>query len=110
VLFEKDLQTIKCRLDTVEELIQNEDVLHGLRKILGEFTDVEYLFSLFVQIHKQEQPKAIEGKTLNILRLKHVLNLIGTFKDLLKNCKTAILATFLQVLWVFIEIWLALGE
>ena len=51
--FEKchtDIGTINTRLETVAELLENEEVFFNVQSLLGRFLDVDHLLSLCIQV------------------------------------------------------------
>lgn len=88
------METIQCRLDTVEELLKNENLLYALNNLFSQFIDVEHLLSLCVQLNKQETPKTAENKILHTLYLKHTLELIDPLRELLKSGSSKLMKTY----------------
>ncbi|PIK47411.1 putative mutS protein-like 4 [Apostichopus japonicus] len=93
-----DHETIKLRLDVVEELTQKEEIFFNLQGVLSRFLDVDHLLSLCVQIPKQETPKTAESKITNVIHLKHVLELVLPLKNALQFCQTELLRAYCQTL------------
>ncbi|KAF7254801.1 hypothetical protein EYD10_01306 [Varanus komodoensis] len=49
-----DTDTINTRLDSVQELLQDEELFFGLQSVISRFVDTEQLLSVLVQIPKQD--------------------------------------------------------
>lgn len=49
-----DAETIKTRLDCVQEFLQDEELFFGLQAVISKFLDTEQLLSILVQIPKQD--------------------------------------------------------
>uniref|UniRef100_A0A6Q2ZI71 DNA mismatch repair proteins mutS family domain-containing protein n=1 Tax=Esox lucius TaxID=8010 RepID=A0A6Q2ZI71_ESOLU len=45
-----DFDTINMRLDTIQELLQDEELFFGLKNAIGHFLDIDQLLSVLVQI------------------------------------------------------------
>ncbi|CAG0890009.1 unnamed protein product [Darwinula stevensoni] len=85
-----DLPTIRDRLNVVQELSENPDLLFGLQarlmgvyllsweqSVLSRFiVDVDHLHSLCIQIPKQDTVLIAETRLNYIIGLKHVLELV----------------------------------
>ena len=93
-----DLETIQCRLEVVEELKNNEELLFNLKNILSKFLDIENLLSLCIKVYKQEDAREAESKILNTLYLKHTIDLVNPFIDLLKVFKSKLVKTYCEVI------------
>ena len=78
-------------------MIQNEDLFYGLKSILTQFVDIEHLLSLFVQLNKCENAKDSESKILNTLYLKHTLELIQPFREILGKFNSKLLKAYCNV-------------
>ncbi|KAJ8290497.1 hypothetical protein GJAV_G00013640 [Gymnothorax javanicus] len=89
-----DANTVNIRLDTVQELLQNEELFFGLKNVIGHFLDTDQLLSVLVQIPKQETVQVAEAKIMQVIQLKHTLELVGPLKAVLKNCQTALLKAY----------------
>ncbi|XP_062325919.1 mutS protein homolog 4 isoform X1 [Osmerus eperlanus] len=89
-----DVDTLNIRLDTVQELLQNEDLFFGLKNAIGHFLDIDQLLSALVQIPKQETVQVAESKITHVIQLKHTLELIPPLRMVLKNCDTALLKAY----------------
>uniref|UniRef100_A0A8C5ESD8 DNA mismatch repair proteins mutS family domain-containing protein n=1 Tax=Gouania willdenowi TaxID=441366 RepID=A0A8C5ESD8_GOUWI len=71
-----DVDTINIRLDTIENLLQDEELFYGLKNAIGHFVDIDQLLSLLVQIPKQETVQVAEAKISHAIQLKHTLDLV----------------------------------
>ncbi|XP_061107602.1 mutS protein homolog 4 [Conger conger] len=89
-----DADTVNIRLDAVQELLQNEELFFGMKKVIGHFLDTDQLLSVLVQIPKQETVQVAEAKIMHVIQLKHTLELVGPLKAVLKNCQTALLKAY----------------
>ncbi|XP_062834207.1 mutS protein homolog 4 isoform X3 [Anolis carolinensis] len=89
-----DADTINTRLDSVQELLQNEEFFFGLQSVISRFLDTEQLLSVLVQIPKQDTFNASESKITNLIYLKHTLELVEPLKDALKVYKTPLLKAY----------------
>ncbi|XP_032356934.1 mutS protein homolog 4 [Etheostoma spectabile] len=89
-----DVDTINIRLDTIQELLQDEELFFGLKNAIGHFLDIDQLLSVLVQIPKQETVQVAEAKITHVIQLKHTLDLVPRLRMVLKNCKTALLKAY----------------
>uniref|UniRef100_A0A8D0GST3 MutS protein homolog 4 n=1 Tax=Sphenodon punctatus TaxID=8508 RepID=A0A8D0GST3_SPHPU len=89
-----DVETINTRLDSVQELLQDEELFFGLQSVISRFLDTEQLLSVLVQIPKQDTVKTAESKITNLIYLKHTLELVDPLKDALRSCKTPLLRAY----------------
>uniref|UniRef100_A0A8C9Y884 DNA mismatch repair protein n=1 Tax=Sander lucioperca TaxID=283035 RepID=A0A8C9Y884_SANLU len=91
-----DVDTINIRLDTIRELLQDEELFFGLKNAIGHFLDIDQLLSVLVQIPKQETVQVAEAKITHVIQLKHTLDLVITLYEqmVLKNCKTTLLKAY----------------
>uniref|UniRef100_A0A673CF71 MutS homolog 4 n=1 Tax=Sphaeramia orbicularis TaxID=375764 RepID=A0A673CF71_9TELE len=89
-----DIETISIRLDTIQELQQNEELFFGLKNVIGHFLDIDQLLSVLVQIPKQETVQAAEAKISHVIQLKHILDLVPRLRMVLKSCSTALLKAY----------------
>uniref|UniRef100_A0A8C4GJ29 DNA mismatch repair protein n=2 Tax=Dicentrarchus labrax TaxID=13489 RepID=A0A8C4GJ29_DICLA len=71
-----DVDTINIRLDTIQELLQDEELFFGLKNAIGHFLDIDQLLSVLVQIPKQETVQVAEAKITHVIQLKHTLDLV----------------------------------
>ncbi|XP_061700348.1 mutS protein homolog 4 [Syngnathoides biaculeatus] len=89
-----DVHTINIRLDTIQELLQNQELFFGLKNAIGHFLDIDQLLSLLVQVPKHETVQVAEAKITHIIQLKHTLDLVPQLRVVLKNCNTALLKAY----------------
>ncbi|XP_028588893.2 mutS protein homolog 4 isoform X5 [Podarcis muralis] len=89
-----DADTINTRLDSVQELLQEEELFLGLQSVISRFLDTDQLLSVLVQIPKQDTVNASESKITNLIYLKHTLELVEPLKDSLKSYKTPLLKAY----------------
>ncbi|XP_029688479.1 mutS protein homolog 4 isoform X1 [Takifugu rubripes] len=89
-----DVDTINMRLDSIQELLQEEELFFGLKNVIGHFLDTDQLLSVLVQIPKQETVQIAEAKITHVIQLKHTLDLVPQLKMVLKNCNTALLKAY----------------
>ncbi|XP_076014607.1 mutS protein homolog 4 [Genypterus blacodes] len=89
-----DVDTINIRLDTIQELLRDEELFFGLKNALGHFLDIDQLLSVLVQIPKQETVQVAEAKITHIIQLKHTLDLVPRLRMVLKGCSTALLKAY----------------
>ncbi|XP_031231776.1 mutS protein homolog 4 isoform X2 [Mastomys coucha] len=89
-----DVETISMRLDSVQELLQDEELFFGLQSVISKFLDTDQLLSVLVQIPKQDTVNAAESKITNLIYLKHTLELVDPLKVTLKNCSTPLLRAY----------------
>ncbi|XP_042244845.1 mutS protein homolog 4 isoform X2 [Thunnus maccoyii] len=89
-----DVDTINIRLDTIQELLQDEELFFGLKNAIGHFLDIDQLLSVLVQIPKQETVQVAEAKITHVIQLKHTLDLVPRLRMVLKNCNTALLKAY----------------
>ncbi|CAB1335221.1 unnamed protein product [Coregonus sp. 'balchen'] len=89
-----DVDTINIRLDTIQELLQDEELFFGLKNAIGHFLDIDQLLSVLVQIPKQETVQVAESKITHVIQLKHTLELVPPLRMVLKNCNTALLKAY----------------
>ncbi|XP_042675630.1 mutS protein homolog 4 isoform X1 [Centrocercus urophasianus] len=93
-----DAETIKTRLDCVQEFLQDEELFFGLQAVISKFLDTEQLLSVLVQIPKQDTVKTAESKITNIIYLKHTLELVEPLKAALRSCNTSLLKAYYNAL------------
>ncbi|XP_053247997.1 mutS protein homolog 4 isoform X3 [Podarcis raffonei] len=89
-----DADTINTRLDSVQELLQEEELFLALQSVISRFLDTDQLLSVLVQIPKQDTVNASESKITNLIYLKHTLELVEPLKDALKSYKTPLLKAY----------------
>ncbi|XP_061649838.1 mutS protein homolog 4 isoform X3 [Phyllopteryx taeniolatus] len=89
-----DVHTINIRLDTIHEMLQNQELFFGLKNAIGHFLDIDQLLSVLVQVPKQETVQVAEAKIMHIIQLKHTLDLVPQLRVVLKNCNTALLKAY----------------
>ncbi|KAF4084026.1 hypothetical protein AMELA_G00124150 [Ameiurus melas] len=89
-----DVDTINTRLDTIQELLQGEELFFGLKSAITQFLDIDQLLSALVQLPKQETVEVAEAKIMHVIQLKHTLELIEPLKMVLKDAKTALLKAY----------------
>ncbi|XP_073725656.1 mutS protein homolog 4-like isoform X1 [Misgurnus anguillicaudatus] len=90
----QDVATINSRLDSIQELLQNEELFFGLKNAIGNFLDIDELLSALIQVPKQETVSVAEAKITQVIQLKHVLELVPPLKARLKHSKTALLEAY----------------
>uniref|UniRef100_A0A3P9CZT4 DNA mismatch repair protein n=1 Tax=Maylandia zebra TaxID=106582 RepID=A0A3P9CZT4_9CICH len=90
-----DVETINTRLDTIQELLEDEELFFGLKNAISHFVDIDQLLSVLVQIPKKETVLA-EAKIAHIIQLKYTLDLVPRLRVcmLLKNGNTALLKAY----------------
>uniref|UniRef100_A0A3P8QY95 DNA mismatch repair protein n=1 Tax=Astatotilapia calliptera TaxID=8154 RepID=A0A3P8QY95_ASTCA len=90
-----DVETINTRLDTIQELLEDEELFFGLKNAISHFLDIDQLLSVLVQIPKKETVLA-EAKIAHIIQLKYTLDLVPRLRVcmLLKNGNTALLKAY----------------
>ncbi|KAK3538258.1 hypothetical protein QTP70_033065, partial [Hemibagrus guttatus] len=89
-----DVDTINARLDTIQELLQSEELFFGLKSAISQFLDIDQLLYALVQLPKQETVEVAEAKIMNVIQLKHTLELIEPLKVVLKDAKTDLLKAY----------------
>ncbi|XP_072545639.1 mutS protein homolog 4 [Salminus brasiliensis] len=89
-----DVDTISTRLDTIQELLQDEELFFGLKNAITHFLDVDELLSSLVQVPKQETVAVAEAKIMHVIQLKRTLEQIAPLKEVLKDAKTALLKAY----------------
>ncbi|XP_004540677.3 mutS protein homolog 4 isoform X1 [Maylandia zebra] len=89
-----DVETINTRLDTIQELLEDEELFFGLKNAISHFVDIDQLLSVLVQIPKKETFQVAEAKIAHIIQLKYTLDLVPRLRMLLKNGNTALLKAY----------------
>ncbi|XP_034015949.1 mutS protein homolog 4 isoform X2 [Thalassophryne amazonica] len=89
-----DVDTIDIRLDSIQELLQDEELFFGLKNAIAHFLDIDQLLSVLVQIQKQETVQVAEAKITHVIQLKHTLDSVPRLRLVLKNCSTALLKAY----------------
>ncbi|XP_048047631.1 mutS protein homolog 4 isoform X1 [Megalobrama amblycephala] len=89
-----DVVTINSRLDTIQELLQNEELFFGLKTAISHFLDIDELLSALVQVPKQETVPVAEAKITQVIQLKHILELVPSLKTVLQPSKTTLLKAY----------------
>ena len=97
LIISQDLNTIKDRLDLVEEFLENSNLYHKVRYAVAKFPDIEHLLSLLVHIPKTETLKTAENKVSILILLKDTLESVDALKDALHCSKSDILRSFHDV-------------
>ncbi|RWS03284.1 mutS protein 4-like protein [Dinothrombium tinctorium] len=93
-----DKATIENRIECVDELICNVEILEQISHILGRFLDVEHLISLLAQRVKVENEATCEKKIDIIIYIKHILSLVPTLKEALEFVEHPLLKGYEQAL------------
>ncbi|CAN0256388.1 unnamed protein product [Lampetra fluviatilis] len=88
-----DEETIRGRLDCVDELLQ-EDNFYRVQAAISQFLDVDHLLSMLIQIPKTETLRTAESKINYAVHLKHVLELVAPLQRALSPCKTPLLTAY----------------
>ncbi|XP_037342966.2 mutS protein homolog 4 isoform X2 [Pungitius pungitius] len=89
-----DVDTINIRLDTIQELLRDNELFFDLKNAIARFLDIDQLLSVLVQIPKQETAQVAEAKITHIIQLKHTLDLVPRLRMALKNGNTALLKAY----------------
>ncbi|KAM9801441.1 mutS protein homolog 4 [Neosynchiropus ocellatus] len=89
-----DADTINIRLDSVQEMLQNEELFFGLKDAVSHFLDVDQLLSVLVQVPKQQTIQVAEAKITHVIQLKHTLDLVPRLTNVLSNCHAALLKAY----------------
>ncbi|KAK7141971.1 hypothetical protein R3I94_011613 [Phoxinus phoxinus] len=89
-----DEVTINSRLDTIEELLRNEELFFGLKNAIAQFLDIDELLSALVLVPKQETVPVAEAKITQIIKLKHILELVPSLKAMLQHSRTPLLEAY----------------
>ncbi|KAL6105686.1 msh4 [Pungitius sinensis] len=89
-----DVDTINIRLDTIQELLHENELFFDLKNVIARFLDIDQLLSVLVQIPKQETAQVAESKITHIIQLKHTLDLVPRLRMALKNGNTALLKAY----------------
>ncbi|XP_053729471.1 mutS protein homolog 4 isoform X2 [Synchiropus splendidus] len=89
-----DADTINIRLDSVQEMLLNEELFFGLKDAVSHFLDIDQLLSVLVRVPKQQTIQAAEAKITHVIQLKHTLNLVPRLTTVLSNCHTALLKAY----------------
>ncbi|CAG8463257.1 4619_t:CDS:10 [Acaulospora morrowiae] len=93
-----DIATINTRLDSVEELTQNEDTFFSIQTAIKPFQDVDHLITSLIQVPRKSTIKHSEQKINNIIILKHTLKLIQILKESLAGCQNSLLVAIRKLL------------
>ncbi|CAL1543667.1 unnamed protein product, partial [Lymnaea stagnalis] len=89
-----DEDTIRLRQEAVLELTEKEDLFHNVQSLISKFVDIGHIVSICVQIPKQETVRTAESKLNCVILLKHVLQLIGPFRESLANFENNLMKMF----------------
>ncbi|GAB6032154.1 MutS protein msh4 [Chamberlinius hualienensis] len=92
------LETTESRLDCVNELFVNQELLVNLQTVISKFVDVDNLLSLCVQIPKENSIKVAEMKIANTIHLKHTLELVEPLASALENTECPFLKKYHSML------------
>ncbi|KAG1709722.1 MutS 4 [Nymphon striatum] len=98
-----DENTVNTRLDCVSELLNNQEMFFAIQSVLSRFVDVGNLLCLFIQVPKQETLRIAERKIVNVIQLKHTLELINQLKTALENAVHPIFKAFIMVDVIYLD-------
>ncbi|XP_073783842.1 mutS protein homolog 4 isoform X2 [Danio rerio] len=93
-----EVDTIKSRQDTIQELLQNEELFFSLKNAIAHFLDIDELLSALVQIPKQETIAVAEAKITQVIQLKHIVELVPSLKVMLQHSTTHLLTAYCKSL------------
>ncbi|ODV61901.1 MutS family protein MSH4 ASCRUDRAFT_7366 [Ascoidea rubescens DSM 1968] len=92
-------ESIKLRLESVRELLMDNDMLSEVRSILKNSQDLDRLFScLIISSKKQIQSRSISDQNINnIILLKHALNISLNISHSLKDVHSILLLEIKEI-------------
>uniref|UniRef100_A0A7M6DQK7 DNA mismatch repair proteins mutS family domain-containing protein n=2 Tax=Clytia hemisphaerica TaxID=252671 RepID=A0A7M6DQK7_9CNID len=93
-----DISTITQRYDCITELTEKEGLFRNLQTVLSRFLDVDQLISCLVQIPKKKDLRVFEKKIADSISLKHVIELIPTLQEALKDSENGLFKAYYQSL------------
>ncbi|KAI9020836.1 muts domain V-domain-containing protein [Phycomyces nitens] len=86
-----DLKAIQERLDAVEELVENEEMLFGIQSSLKHLGDMDHIVSDIIKIPKKLTTRCAEAKINHVIKLKSALKAIKNIINIIKASKSAVL-------------------
>ena len=66
--------------------------------VLSHFLDIDQLISFLVQIPKKEDLKIFEKKITDSISLKHVIQLVPTLHEALKDAENSLFKAYFEVI------------
>ncbi|CAG8611279.1 2676_t:CDS:10 [Ambispora gerdemannii] len=93
-----DVAIINTRLDSLEELIENEEKFFSIQSALRPFQDIDCLITALIQVPRKPTIKHAEQSINNVIMLKHTLKLIGKLRESLAGCENSLLVAIYRLL------------
>ncbi|EPB73820.1 MutS domain V protein [Ancylostoma ceylanicum] len=82
-----DQEIINQRLDAVEELLENPQLIEKLRLLLSSTYDLDHVFDIFIGSPTVDTVQTADFHLTQLLRLKNVLNVVDPLRQLVKSFK-----------------------
>eukprot|EP01134_Creolimax_fragrantissima_P004626 CFRG4626T1 len=93
-----DIATIRIRQESVQELLENEEMFEMLQSVLDRFLDLDHLLITLVKPVTSESLKAADHNITSIIRLKHILDLIPSMVSALDMSDSTLLKAYAESL------------
>ncbi|KAL6728390.1 hypothetical protein Aduo_010169 [Ancylostoma duodenale] len=87
-----DQEIINQRLDAVEELLENPQLIEKLRLLLGSTYDLDHVFDIFIGSPAEVTVQTADFHLTQLLRLKNVLNVVDPLRQLVKSFKCELMS------------------
>ncbi|CAG8475627.1 9924_t:CDS:10 [Ambispora leptoticha] len=93
-----DVDIINTRLNSLEELIENEEKFFSTQTALRPFQDIDCLITALIQVPRKPTIKHAEQSINNVIMLKHTLKLMGKLRECLVGCENSLLVAIYRLL------------
>ncbi|KAF7726755.1 MutS protein msh4 [Apophysomyces ossiformis] len=93
----RDLETIKKRLDVVEELTENEEMLFAVTSSLSSLPDLDSIIADIIRLPARQMTHHTESKINQVIMLKSVLQSLKNVEKCLENAKSSLLLEINEV-------------
>ncbi|KAG0190872.1 MutS protein msh4 [Apophysomyces sp. BC1034] len=92
-----DIETINARLDTVQELTENEEMLFEIKSSLESFADLDRIVADIIRLPAKTMVHHTETKINQVVMLKTTLSAIQNVQSCLCNAESALLQNLEKV-------------
>ncbi|OAD73912.1 hypothetical protein PHYBLDRAFT_64866 [Phycomyces blakesleeanus NRRL 1555(-)] len=89
-------QIIQDRLDAVEELVDNEEMLFGIQSSLKYLSDMDHIISDIIKIPKKQTTRYSEAKINNVITLRNALKTIKNISEIIKCSNSTVISLALN--------------
>ncbi|TPX33894.1 hypothetical protein SmJEL517_g03317 [Synchytrium microbalum] len=91
-------RTINTRLDSVEDLIHNQEMFFAVKSALKGFPDVHHLITSLIQVNKKPSVKHSEQSTNHVITLKHTLECVGPLQAALTSSRSELIRSIYKTI------------